>query len=227
MNIWEGEVCLLQLARKLQTGDFSTLPPADFSFPCFSWCSRMKLWCCSDCWLWKTGVGHGWNKKLFLLPQNKSHGAHRAKPDCLSWFASEDSNVLAKLSLGDSAESQQSQRAKVAWALLKMLSCNVILKDQNLKLATPAEMKLPLHANLLSNHFCSRPSSVVVRRNLSYFSCWKLYNKGQNLVKLTGVVVSAELISPWINLASSKIESNLFWSIWHWQRCWTPQSVLM
>lgn len=38
-------------------------------------------------------------------------------------------------------------------------------------------MKLPLHANLLLNHFCSGASSVVVRRNLSYFPCWKLYSK--------------------------------------------------
>lgn len=71
-------------------------------FPIFflmHWDEAMEVQQLILCWLRKIGVGHRWNKKLFLLPQNKSHGAHRAKPGCLSWFTSEDWSVLAKFSL--------------------------------------------------------------------------------------------------------------------------------
>lgn len=71
-------------------------------FPMFflmHWDEAMEVQQLILCWLRKIGVGHRWNKKLFLLPQNKSHGAHRTKPGCLSWFTSEDWSALAKFSL--------------------------------------------------------------------------------------------------------------------------------
>lgn len=150
---WEQVCSNRELSRWAQNGGLEVYWLKGWHFPCFSCCSAVTPWvrdnCCStDCkkikfnkLVW-TREG---NKSYFSGLKEKHPGAHSVKPGYLSKLVSRALSALANFSNVPEWFSawapRKVSRTKglgVAWAFLQMLSCNIILKDQNAKLDTLA-----------------------------------------------------------------------------------------